>query len=178
MSSILPDTKWPFYLLFTNGAILSHGLLTSQVKLVLNLMLIRAEISCISTNAILTVSWSWFIISPWEKLIACKRPMIGTHNEDIFHNIANVDILLGHIQVKQSTFPSGWSILWSWAASFQQNMPKSNLLMLLDGNVAMDIETHLILQHYQHLQFQPKTDTILRCSPVSSSQSQLTKEKS
>lgn len=33
--------------------------------------------------------------------------MIGTHNEDIFHNIANVDILLGHIQVKQSTFPSG-----------------------------------------------------------------------
>lgn len=89
-----PWHKMALYLLFTNGEILSHGLLTSQAKSVLDLMLIRAEIS---TNTILAVSWSWFIISPWEKLIPCKRPIIWTHNEDIFHNIANVDVSLWHV---------------------------------------------------------------------------------
>lgn len=38
--------------------------------------------------------------------------------------------------------------------------------MLLNGNIAMDIETDLILQRYQHLQFHPKSDTML-CFPSS-----------
>lgn len=70
--------KMVLSLLFTNGAILCKKLYTSQVKLVLDLMLIEAEISCISTKMILAASWSWLLISPWDKLIACRRLMIWT----------------------------------------------------------------------------------------------------
>lgn len=125
-------------------------------------MLIKAEILCFSTRTVLAASQSWLILSPWNKLTACRRPC--EHNGYIFHNIANTDILLWHVKVQQSTFPGEWSILCSWTASFQNKMPKIKALMLPDRNVATDSETLLILLHYQHLQFHPKSD-ITPCFP-------------
>lgn len=40
-------------------------------------------------------------------------------------------------------------------------MPKIHPLELLSGNVAMDIDTDLTLQRYQHLQFLSKSDMTL-----------------
>lgn len=138
-------------------------------------MLIQAEISCFSARTVLAASQSWLIFSPWNKLAACRRPY--EHNGYIFHNIANKDIFLWHVKVQQSTFPGEWSLLCHWTASFQHKMPKIKALMLPDGNVAMDSETHLTLQHYQHLQFHPKSDTNLCFPSAPSSWSQLNKEE-
>lgn len=70
--------KMVLSLLFTDGVILCKEVYTSHVKLVLDLVLIKAEISCISAKTILAASWSWLLISPWDKLIACRRLMIWT----------------------------------------------------------------------------------------------------
>lgn len=70
--------KMAFSLLFTNGAIPSQRLYTSQVKFIPEFMLIEAEISCISTKTVLAASWRWLTISPCDKLIAHRRLMIWT----------------------------------------------------------------------------------------------------
>lgn len=138
-------------------------------------MLIKAEISRFSARMVLAASQSWLIFSPWNKLAACRRPY--EHNGYIFHNTANTDILLWHIKVQQSTFSGEWSVLCSWTASFQHKMPKIKVLMLPDGNTVMESETHLTLQHYQHVQCHPKLHT-KQCFPSAlGSWSQLNKEE-